>query len=94
MPRLHARARLFEIDPGKRVPMMDLDVTDFRDVVAERFGDKASTSVVLEDRLHLYIQQFYANNGGHVIGDDAWPLFQVPHPTALTPNPSTKTPKP
>jgi hypothetical protein len=62
-PRLHAAARRHRWEPREVFEL------------AVRRGPRPA-GAARESRLHAYIRRAYPYNHGHVLGDDAWPVFQ------------------
>jgi hypothetical protein len=50
-----------------------------RELEAEegRVLERDVTSAARDWRLHAYVHRFHQYNFGHVLGDDAWPIFQA-----------------
>ena len=64
LPRLHTTGRRFSWEPREVFP------------VTVRRDHAAAAALPLDPRLHVYVRRFHQYNYGHVLGDDAWPIFQ------------------
>ena len=70
IPRIHALSRLWSASPREPCPVWE--------EVEWRVRRGCIGNTYPRTRIpHVYIRRLYQENAGHVLGDDAWAIFQV-----------------
>ena len=70
VPRLHALSRLWRANPREPFPIWE-------EVKWHTRQGYIPPHVARTDVVHVYIRRIFPRNAGHVLGDDAWAIFQA-----------------